>query len=162
MRPPWRAQPTRRLPRVRSEHGLVAHPVPTHKHSPSVSGFCILFPRPSHLSLALHPSHPAPCRKPLHASHWSASANRAKGVARHSTRLMRKRRSQTGVSDAAHRLSFSQAVTRRPTARGQDGNAEPPHRAKGRGAHLVTRPAMRLAALRSFCQSWVPMGFIGS
>jgi hypothetical protein len=30
MRPPRRAQPTRRLPRVRREHGLVAHPAPTH------------------------------------------------------------------------------------------------------------------------------------
>ena len=106
MRPPRRAQPTRRLPRVRREHGLVAHPAPTHTQPPPSESL----PRSSHASLCPQTSHPALCRKPLPVS-LEHERNPSSRVVRHSMRLMRKRRSQPGVGDAAHRLSFPQAVT---------------------------------------------------
>ena len=105
-RPPRRAQPTGRLPRVGREHGLVAHPAPTHTQPPPSESL----PRSSHASLCPQTSHPALCRKPLPVSQ-EHERNPSSRVVRHSMRLMRKRRSQPSVRDAAHRVSFPQAVT---------------------------------------------------
>jgi hypothetical protein len=162
MRPPRRAQPTRRLPRVRREHGLVAHPAPTHTHSPLRQ--CLWHPPPTLLSRLSLPSNlplrPMPQTAARVSLERDSNPRPRGGATQHATHAEtqipagRRRRGTKAVLSAG-----CYAKERRG---GRTGTQSRCRGQKGRGAHLVTRPAMRLAALRSFDQSWVPMGFIGS